>query len=309
MVRFVRLRLGAFLGYSAAALSTLLAVGLWFSGSPAFAVGIFLVGCTSYYGTRRLMVDVDRANAQKFLLDQQLIQSQKLAAIGELSAGIAHEINNPLAIIGQEVEWMRHILQNTRHAEDQLEDMRDSCREITRQVERCRDITHRLLDFARKKEPLMQAVNINRLVEDMARLVEKEAVHKRIRILRDYSENIASVHTDPPMVRQVVLNLLINAMYAIGEDGCIAITTRTSENGAAEVVVRDTGCGIAQEDQGRIFDPFFTTKPQGKGTGLGLSICHGIVSKLGGSISVESEPGKGAVFTIRLPIRRFAGEG
>ena len=175
-------------------------------------------------------------------------------------------------------------------------------REISSQVDRCKEITQNLLNFARKVEPVLQEVNVNKLVEDMARLVEKEARQKEISIVREFQEDLPAILSDPPCLRQVFLNLLNNARQAIAGSGTIRVGTRLGGEGSLEVVVRDTGCGIPREQLNKIFDPFFTTKPQGKGTGLGLSICHGIIDRLGGRISVTSEVGKGATFTVHLPV-------
>jgi two-component system NtrC family sensor kinase len=280
------------------------AVALWtVEGQGSFIASLLTVGgAFALFSVRRLQGVIRQAAEQKCLLDQQLIQSQKLASIGELSSGIAHEINNPLAIMGQEVEWIRHLVEE---AEGKLgpgeAELKDSLQEIGRQVERCREITHKLLDFARKKEPLIQSVDINRLVEDMARLVEREASLHNIRLERHYSEDMPQAHTDAPLLRQVVLNILNNATHAIQKDGTITIRTREKRGGGVEIQVSDTGSGIPKEYLDKVFDPFFTTKPPGQGTGLGLSICHGIMDRLGGRISLESEEGKGTTFTVHLP--------
>jgi len=265
--------------------------------------GSLALALISFLTTRLLLGKVASAQRQKSLLDAQLIQSQKMSAIGEMSSGIAHEINNPLAIIGQEVEWLRHLLgQLNARGVDGLGECLDSMNEISRQVERCKEITHRLLSFARKMEPLRQRVDINKLIEDMTRLVEREAVHKGIRIVRNYQADLPQVNSDGPLLRQVVLNLLNNAVYAIQRDGTIVLATRLVSNDALEIEVTDDGCGIPQEHLDKIFDPFFTTKPPGEGTGLGLSICHTIIERLGGYFSVNSEVNKGTSFTIRLPL-------
>lgn len=263
---------------------------------------LLLAGVGSFLSARRLHAEIRRASEQRCFLDQQLIQSQKLASIGELSSGIAHEINNPLAVIGQEVEWIRHIMGEAAGTMGPAEaELQDSLREIGRQVERCGEITHKLLDFARKQEPLMQRVDINRLVEDMARLVEREARLHNIRIERDYAEGLPEANTDAPLLRQVVLNILNNATHAIEKDGVITVRTRKRGESGIDIQVSDTGCGIPPEHLDKIFDPFFTTKAPGKGTGLGLSICHGIMQRLGGNISLESQVGEGTTFTIQLP--------
>lgn len=286
-----------------------LALALGLCGEFVFAAFALVVAGVSFLVVRYLIRLVAKANEQKHHLDQQLIQSQKLAAIGELSSGIAHEINNPLAIMGQETEWIKHLLKDDHlEAPGAADELRDSLREIVSQVERCKEITHKLLDFARKKEPLIQGADVNRLIEDMARLVEKEAAQKNIKLVRAYDKNLPRVPTDPPLLRQVVLNILNNAAYAIGSDGTLTIATRQVKDDSVELTFSDTGCGIPKEHLDKIFDPFFTTKSPGKGTGLGLSISHSIVVKLGGRITVASEVGKGTTFTIHLPVEIPKGD-
>jgi two-component system NtrC family sensor kinase len=285
------------------------AVALWIEGPRLLLPWVLVAGCWAFFSVRRLQAQIRRASEQKCFLDQQLIQSQKLASIGELSSGIAHEINNPLAIMGQEVEWIRHLMGEAAGKLGESEtELNDSLQEIGRQVERCREITHKLLDFARKREPLIQAVDINRLVEDMARLVEREASLHNIRLERQYAGALPCAQTDAPLLRQVVLNILNNATHAIRQDGNITIRTRAREDGWIEIQVNDTGCGIPKEHLDKIFDPFFTTKPPGKGTGLGLSICHGIMDRLGGRISLDSEVGEGTTFTVHLPPGKTEGD-
>lgn len=232
--------------------------------------------------------------------DEQLLQSQKLAAVGELAAGLAHEINNPLAIIRQEAEWLLFLCRQS----DPL-DMTEAItglRQILKQVDRSREITTNLLNFARRQKPVAQAVNLNRLVEDMVRLVAKEAQQRHITIITELAPDMPLLSTDAPLLRQVVLNLLNNAMQAINRDGTITIRTQLLGANQVSLTISDTGCGIPKDHLPRIFDPFFTTKPSGQGTGLGLSICHGIIDRLGGTIAVASEVGKGSTFAITLPI-------
>jgi two-component system NtrC family sensor kinase len=135
----------------------------------------------------------------------------------------------------------------------------------------------------------------------MAKLVERETTQNHIHIVRRFQKDLPPVVSDAPLLRQVILNLLNNAAYAIQKDGAITLTTRLADHGQVEIIVTDTGSGISEENLSKIFNPFFTTKPPGKGTGLGLSICHRIIDKLGGHISVTSELGHGTTFTIRLP--------
>lgn len=234
-------------------------------------------------------------------LDLRLIQSQKLAAIGELSSGIAHEINNPLAIISQELDLVREIAGGGEMTAEDLAEANDSLREIGKQVERCRQITHKLLGFARKMEPVLQEEALEQVIEDMALLVEREAAGRGVGIVRDYAPQLPPVRTDVPLLRQVVLNLLTNALQATPAGGTITLSTRLAGD-RAQIVVADTGQGIAPENLAKVFHPFFTTKEPGKGTGLGLSLSHGIVERLGGSLTVDSTPGHGATFTVSLPL-------
>jgi two-component system NtrC family sensor kinase len=294
--------------YTASILICLCAVILAITGYLGFAVaGIFLAGLT-FVTSRKLLQKLAAANQQARFLDEKLVQSQKLASIGELSAGIGHEINNPLAIISQETEWMQHLFKRISEKDiKEAAELQDSLKEILRQVDRCREITQNLLDFARRKDPVYQEVNVNKLIDDLSRLVEKETVQHNIAIQREFQKDLPLVHTDAPSLRQVVLNLLTNATHAIQKDGQIRIATRLSQNGSVDIIVADTGCGIPKEHLAKIFDPFFTTKPEGKGTGLGLSICHGIVDRLGGRITVSSEAGKGATFVVTLPVNQPKG--
>lgn len=237
-------------------------------------------------------------------VEAQLAQTQKMAQIGQLAASVAHEINNPLAIIRQEAEYIRFLLprQPPEHCPG-LAEIQDSIREILAQVERGREITVHLLDLARPRQPVLQEVQVNRLVEDMARLVEKEAKSKGVELIRNYDPQLPPIHSDGPLLRQVILNLLTNAFYALDQGGRIEVTTARQPPDRIKIVVADNGPGMPPEVLARIFEPFFTTKPAGKGTGLGLALCQDIIRKLGGEISVTSQPGCGATFTVLLPIK------
>jgi two-component system, NtrC family, sensor kinase len=266
-----------------------------------------LAALCAFAGMHWLYGRMRQAAVEMCLIDAQLVQSQKLAAIGEIASGIAHEINNPLAIIGQEADMLRELL-GASDAQKNLAlypDISDSLREIFSQVARCGDITHKLLGLARKMDPVFQQADVHKIIEDMAVLVEKEAKLKGVGIVRHYDPNLPPVFTDPPLLRQVVLNLLTNAMQAMAEagQGTIGVTTAAENGDVVTISVTDTGPGIAKEFLPRIFDPFFTTKSPGKGTGLGLSLCQRIVDRLGGRIDAASPPGHGAIFTVRLPAK------
>jgi two-component system, NtrC family, sensor kinase len=285
--------------FGTALILAVLAIPLGFQAGLPYAVASLLLAALSGVTVRQVLSQKARAERQKELSDEQLLQSQKLAALGELSAGIAHEINNPLAIIRQEAEWLLHLLK--KESPPEREEMHHCLTEIVQQVDRSREITHNLLNFARRRQPVVQAVDLNRLIEDMTMLVEKAARQHHIAIHKQLQPDLPVIYSDSPLLRQVFLNLLNNAIQAIGQDGTLTVVTRTADHNQLLVQINDTGCGIPQEHLAQIFDPFFTTKPQGKGTGLGLSICHGIIEKLGGRISVASEVGKGSSFTLKLP--------
>jgi two-component system NtrC family sensor kinase len=280
---------------------------LYYTRNMALFVSLFgalLVGAVAFLTTKLLVRRIEKLDAEKALLDQQLIQSSKLASIGEFSAGIAHEINNPLAVIDVEAGWIQDILKREKFKEmADLDEFKDSLREITAQVSRCKEITHKLLSFARKMESAIKDVNTNELLDDVINMREHEATFSNIVFVRDYQPDLAVIHSDPSLLRQVFLNLINNAMDAIPKGGEIRIATQGGgDRDSILVRVSDTGTGIPQENLGKIFDPFFTTKAPGKGTGLGLSICHGIIEKLGGTIGVTSRVGKGTTFTIELPL-------
>lgn len=229
---------------------------------------------------------------------------QKWSNLDELSAGIAHEINNPLGIIAQEVEWVLHLLKSDGLKNvKEIEEFRDSVEEISRQVERCRYIVERILGLARQCSPVLQPVDLNEIILNMIRLMEKEAKSgaRQVTFITDLRPDMPKILTDAPLLRQVVLNLLINARQAVDAQGQIRVTTDLRDDYFV-TTVEDNGSGIPKENLQRIFAPFFSTKPPGQGTGLGLAICRGVVERLGGQISVASEPDKCTAFTILLPV-------
>jgi two-component system NtrC family sensor kinase len=285
------------------------ALPLWLAVGGAVGTGAALLSTVSFLYSWRLARKFQGPRQEHRWIDEQVCRAEQFATVDELSAGIAHEINNPLGIIAQEIEWMQHVLKSDSLKElKDLDDCKDSLREIAQQVDRCKEIVHKLLSLAREAEPVIQCVDINHLIDSLTDLVEREVFEKNIKIVRKLHPNLPAVYSDPPLLRQVILNLLVNASHAIEKDGVIDVTTAT-ENGAVEIIVRDTGCGIPNENLDRIFTPFFSTKPQGKGTGLGLAICRGIIERLGGYISVKSDVGRSTAFTIHLPIqRRVQGE-
>lgn len=270
---------------------------------PALLVAV-IVGLLTHLSARSLLSAMGRVSADRRAMGEQLFQVQKLAILGELAAGVAHEINNPMMIISQEAEIIGLLVDRSDLAgTPQAEEIRESVQQIKEQVARCGGITQGMLQAARKRDAVAQPVDINHLVEDMVVLVEREAAMSGVSVVRMYSERIPPVATDGPMLRQVVLNLLSNAAQAIKDGGKIFVTTALRDD-TVLVEIRDTGPGITSENMDKLFSPFFTTKPAGQGTGLGLSISLRIVNELGGTLTAASEPGQGAAFTVTLPLER-----
>jgi two-component system NtrC family sensor kinase len=303
-------RYRALRNYIPSLLILLSAAPLYLRAGPVFALGALSISAVSVYVTRHLINEYRKARDQNHILEEQLAKAQKLAPVDELSAGVAHEINNPLGIISQEVQLIKDIL-TTGTAEQLKEnvDLNDSVKEISLQVDRCKEIVNKLLSFARDMKPVIQRVELNTLIDNIAALVRKEATAKQIRIYTKFQSGLPTVYSDPPLLRQIILNLLVNATQAIDGSGEITISTSTVNNGTVEIAVEDTGCGIPEQNLDKIFTPFFSTKTSKQGSGLGLAFCRGIIEKLGGSISVVSEIGQCTIFTVHIPIdSRTKGE-
>jgi two-component system NtrC family sensor kinase len=254
----------------------------------------------------RYMINVIRKRDEEAeRLNEQLLQAGKLASIGELSAGVAHEINNPLAIILTERQLLldagKHLPPSSPEFQEQLE---DSMNQIDLQVQRCKRITQNLLRFSRRTESLIETVDLNAFIQEVVELMDREARSSGVKFFTELDPKLPPLLSDPSQLQQVFLNLITNAIDAHDGKpyGSVRISTLADPTRQqVQVTVADTGSGIRPEHLNRIFDPFFTTKSVGKGTGLGLSICYSIVKRLGGSIAVQSERGKGTQFSIGLP--------
>jgi two-component system NtrC family sensor kinase len=255
--------------------------------------------------TRFMISAIKKRDREADQLSKQLMQAGKLAAIGQLSAGVAHEINNPLAIVLTERQLLLdaaagHPIQPAEF-ENQFQ---DSMNQIDIQVQRCKRITHNLLRFSRRTESVLETVDLNRFIKEVIELMEREARAGGIEFFAELDESLPPLVSDISQLQQVFLNIITNAIDAHDAKpyGSIRIKTQANENNnGVTITFRDTGSGIAPENIEKIFDPFFTTKPVGKGTGLGLSICYSIMQQLGGGIAVRSEPGKGSDFTLKIP--------
>jgi two-component system NtrC family sensor kinase len=254
---------------------------------------------------------VERRTRELRMAEAETARSEKLASVGLLAAGIAHELNNPLTGI---LTFSHLIRKKMPDGSPEAEDL-DL---VIRETRRCAAIIRRLLDFAREKAPEKKYCDLNQLIEETVRIVERPAHVRDIEVRMELDRELPPAWVDADLVRQVVMNILVNAQQAIEDQGSITIRTRRvtearPEPGAApspmaEISIIDTGCGIPEKNLKRIFDPFFTSKEVGKGTGLGLSVSHGIVSAHGGFIQVESRVSEGSTFRVYLPFERPAGE-
>ena len=266
----------------------------------AFTILIITVLTTRYF-----VKVIKRRDTEADQLNRQLMEAGKMASIGELSAGVAHEINNPLAIILTEKQILLDMAEYTPELNEEFKKaLMESMAQVDTQVNRCKRITHNLLRFSRRTRSVVEKVDLNPFLKEVVDLMEREARSSGIKFLMDLDENLKPVMSDPSQLQQVFLNLITNAIDAHDGKpyGTIRIATRVDdENKRVHISFADTGSGIPKEIINKIFDPFFTTKGVGKGTGLGLSICYSIMQRLGGSISVRSQVGEGTEFTLTLP--------
>lgn len=226
---------------------------------------------------------------------KSLIESHKLRAVGILTAGVAHELNNPL----NNIMLTAHTLLEEYPDLDDTEKL-DMVKDVIGETERSRSIVHNLLDFSRENKPVMESLNPGHLVEATVRLAENQARVRGISLQARIEDSIPDIVGDRHQLKQVFLNLVLNALDAVDQGGHIQVRAGSSQANWIIVQVEDDGCGIPADAMPNIFDPFFTTKPVGKGTGLGLSVSHGIIARHGGRISVESVPGR-TIFTVTLP--------
>jgi two-component system, NtrC family, sensor kinase len=240
------------------------------------------------------------------LAEAEVARGEKLAAIGQLAAGLAHELNNPLTGVLTFTSLLRKKMPDGSEEAEDLD-------LVIRETKRCASIIRRLLDFAREKTPEKALVNLNQLVAETVRFVERSAALQHVEIMSELDDDLPRLSVDADLIKQVLINILVNAQQAIDGPGRITVRSRVLAPrklaGASEacpvveIAISDTGCGISPANMQRIFDPFFTSKEVGKGTGLGLSVSYGIVRSHGGEIEVESTVGEGSTFRILLPAR------
>ena len=234
---------------------------------------------------------------------KRLSRSEKLAGIGTLAAGVAHEINNPLASVASCAEGLMDRMENVDFkSKDDEEVFPDYLKTIYDETYRCKSIISKLLDFSRRQVPVFGKANVNVLLANVVTLIGRQKELEKLSIEQNYSPETMTIYGDTNQLQQVLLNMVLNAIDATTDGGEIKITT-TRVDDDIQIIFEDTGCGIAPENLDKVFEPFFSTKPPGKGTGLGLSICYGIIEEHKGKISVSScGIGKGTAFTISLPV-------
>ncbi len=267
--------------------------------------GLVLIVAGALFTSRAMMKELLEMERKRAASEDLAIQSSKMAALGKMAAGIAHEINNPLAVIGEKAGWMKDLLKEEDIAKSpNFQEFAESVAKIEYHVNRAKKITHRLLSFGRRMEPVTERVDINRVLNETIDFLENEARYRSIDIQTDLADDLPQITSDSGQLQQVFLNILNNAIDAIGKNGLIQVKSRyMSKQSQVAIEISDNGPGIPKEIMDKIFDPFFTTKEVGKGTGLGLSISYSIVEKLGGCMMVASQEGEGTTFTIYLPVK------
>lgn len=240
--------------------------------------------------------DLASESAQRMALEKHMAQAEKLAAIGELSAGVAHEINNPLGVI---LGYCQLLIRSETGDSTRKEDLKT----IEKHVKHCQRIVADLLSFSRSAGTDKSPCDVHGVLDDVIDFIQKHTDLSRMEVIRHYEQDMPPLFMNREKIRQVFINLIMNARYAMKEDGVLTLTTGhiPSEN-RAEIRITDNGTGIAESDITRIFEPFFTTKPTGQGTGLGLSVTYGIIKDHGGDILVNSREGEGSTFTVLIPV-------
>jgi len=238
---------------------------------------------------------LEESNRALLRTQKELITSEKLASLGKLAAGVAHEIGNPLSAIRGYVEVLKrgYIVNDEKKAE--------FLTNIQREVERIDRIIRTLLDYSRPRDFELRRIGVNDVISRVVEIVRAQGILKKVDLKLELSDGLTPIEADPHQLSQVIINLILNAKDAVSEGGVITVSSSRTLNGGVEIAVKDNGIGIPKETVDRIFDPFFTTKPPGKGTGLGLSVSQRIIQNFNGGISVESEPGRGSTFKITFP--------
>ncbi len=253
---------------------------------------------------KKIVQTIRQADTTRAQLSDNLLHASKLATVGELASGIAHEINNPLAIVNEEVGLIQDMMDPKFKLNVELEDLKPHLDSIQEAVFRCRDITRKLLAFVRRSEISVQAYNVHELIDEVVNgFYGREMTVSNLQIVRSYCREEVMILADRTQLEQVFLNLINNAIDAMDSHGKLTITTTLLWEDRVRIDFEDTGKGMAPEQLQKIFTPFYTTKQPGSGTGLGLSISYAIIRSMAGEISVTSTQGTGSTFSISLPIQ------
>ncbi|MFH2010677.1 MAG: ATP-binding protein [bacterium] len=284
-------------------------MGGWFTLRMEL-IGFLLLSCVLilvviYWGSRKMVHSIRNADLARAQVFHKMEYTNKLASIGRLAAGVAHEINNPLAIINEKAGLLKDRISLSKEPIPMEERLLQSINSILKSVNRCSAVTHRLLGFAKHMDVRFETIDLYQLLKEVLGFLDKEAAYRDINVAFDLREDLPNIKSDRGQLQQVFLNIINNAFAAVSDSGQIEITLLRVGADTVAVRIKDDGVGIPKENLERIFEPFFTTKP-GVGTGLGLSVTYGIIQKLGGTLRVQSEHGKGTLFTVELPINADA---
>ncbi len=269
----------------------------------AFLIGSIVILVTVIKIANYLVSQIKTADQKRESAFRELENSQKLSSIGRLAAGVAHEINNPMAIINQKSGLLKDLIEldtDFKEGDKFLKQINS----ILHSVERCKKITHRLLGFARRMEVMYEKLDLNDTIVEVLGFLEQEALHRGIKIELHLSEDLPKISSDIGQLQQVFLNIISNSFAAVEDGGIITVATEKNSDQTVLVLIEDNGSGMTKETLSHIFEPFFTTNKD-YGTGLGLAITYGIIEKLGGKIDVKSEENKGTVFMVELEINKF----
>ena len=281
-------------------------------------LGGITITALAYTLTSHIIRRMQRVDVEKQQLGQQLVRATRLAELGQMAAGFAHEINNPLQIMKSDRTLIEMIVSDLRKKgnleEPDVKDLEESLNQLKVQIERCAKITQTILEFGRKNEPEEKDVDVGAFISQVTSMISEKASVQGIRLKKEVSEQTPLLRADPSQLQQVLLNLLNNAIDAIterhgSEGGELSVQAGPAAGGRVRISVTDNGAGISPDNLKKIFTPFFTTKPPGKGTGLGLYVCYGIIEGMGGTMEVESQRGVGTTFIVHLPASGAAEAG